>query len=577
MRDFRTLNAPLGALVLAAALAAASSSPGSALHGRITGQPVLTGLSSLAGRPPLTGGSLGVPEVMQDWGRGDTWYNTWASDGNIYATSDDTQGFTSACNSNLAVNELTGGDPSGLSSPFVNCMTSYGSMGSQGDYQDGRTWKNDGIISVDGTLYLAVTRQQNARGGYPDGFQPSDDASIVKSTDLGRTWSNSFGTTNSAGGAAPPFNPGTGQADAMFPGTSFGTPEFINYGEDDNPAGTADQGGTYVYAISNDGFAYDGSKMILGRVLRSQIGNLNASNWQFYTGPPGGDGTNAADWSSRASAAVPILTAKHHLSQSGVQYIPGLGVYVMTSFYYPFVKSWENAGDAKEGAASETTWDFYQAPHPWGPWTRFFNAPTTECYITCGTSATSQLGLYDPALVSKFIAMNGRSNVIFCSGDFNAPFRPNDYLGHLHAYPFTLDTSAFRVVDDSTAVPPGAGSWGASFEVGGFYDDTDHVSDTPGTSVSYRFTGDSIMWVGSKNDNHGIARVSIDGKPPTMVDTYAASWEKQQVLYTDSSLSQGSHTITITVTSRHKSASTGLYQDLDAFIVGQATGATRSP
>jgi hypothetical protein len=173
--------------------------------------------------------------------------------------------------------------------------------------------------------------------------------------------------------------------------------------------------------------------------------------------------------------------------------------------------------------------------------------------------------------------MNGRSNVIFSSGDFNAPFRPNDYLGHLHAYPFTFDTRAFQVVDDSTAVPPGAGNWGVSFEVGGFYDDTDHASDTPGTSVSHTFTGDSIAWVGSKNDNHGIASVSIDGQPPTRVDTYAASWEKQQVLYTDSRLTQGSHTITITVTSQHNPTSTGLYEDLDAFIVGHATGARRSP
>lgn len=64
----------------------------------------------------------------------------------------------------------------------------------------------------------------------------------------------------------------------MFPGTTFGTPAFIQYGQDDNPASTVDGGDKYVYAISNNGFAYDGSYYILGRVPRSKIGDLNAAD-----------------------------------------------------------------------------------------------------------------------------------------------------------------------------------------------------------------------------------------------------------------------------------------------------------
>ena len=557
MRSSFRLNASVSVLVVAS-LAAAGLGSHSAAVKHPTSQ------------SNLIGASVGIPEVMSSWGQGmgDTWYNTWAGDGNIYATSDDAHGFNGTCDSNLVVNELIGSDPSEISSPYMNCMTSFGAIGNQGNYNDGRTWKTDGIISVDGTLYLAVARQQDGTGGYPNGLQPSDDASIVKSTDDGHTWSNSFGTTGSAGGAAPPYNSTTGQADAMFPGTSFGTPQFINYGQDDAAASTADGGGTYVYAISNDGFAYDGSSMILGRVLRSQIGNLNASQWQFYTGPPGGDGTNAANWSSSASDAQPILTASHQLSQSGVQYIPQLGEYIMTSFYYPFVASWNDTGTQKQGAASESTWDFYDAPHPWGPWTRFFNQPTTECYLGCDSATTSQLGLYDPALVSKFSNMDGLSNVIFSTGDFNAPNRPNDYMYRLHEFPFTINTATSQVVDDTTAMPVGTGTWGVSFDAGGYYDDTYHDSATAGDSVSYTFNGDSIAWVGAKNDNHGIASVSIDGGTPTMVDTYSASWQKQQVLFQSGTLSSGSHTITITVTSQQNAASSGIYQDLDAFIVG---------
>jgi hypothetical protein len=397
--------------------------------------------------PVITGASVGIPQTWSNAApgqvsgtsggptTGDTWFNTWADDGNIYATSDDSQGFPGTCNvtGNLAVNELSGNDPSELTSPFVNCMTSYGAGQQGGIYHDGRTWKNIGIISVDGTLYLAVARQADGAGGYPAGFQPSDDASIVKSTDHGRTWTNSFGTTSDPNGAAPPPDPSRRGAAAMFPRTTFATPAFIQYGRDDNPASTADGGDHYVYAISNDGFAYDGSYYILGRVPRSKIGDLNAADWQFYTGPAGGDGMNPANWSRHAGKATHILTAPHQLSQASVQYIQALHSYVLASSYFPFDASWP-----REGTGQHTIWAFYQAPHPWGPWTRFFSEPTTECYFGCSTSLS--LGFYDPAFVSKFITKHGLGNVVLTAADFGATKRPNDFLYKLHAFPVTLTT-----------------------------------------------------------------------------------------------------------------------------------------
>jgi hypothetical protein len=581
MRSSFRLNASVAAVAVATALAVAPLGAHTTTHTathevtRTSGPRTAT---SQAG--PILGASVGIPQVGSAWNPGDTWYNTWAGNGDIYATSDDSHALNGSCDSNLDVNELTGSDPSELASPYANCMTSYGGIGSGGDYGDGRTWKSEGIISVDGTLYLAVARQVDGYGGYPDGFQPSDDASIVKSTDDGKTWSNSFGTTGSAGGAAPPYDKTTGQADAMFPGTEFATPQFIQYGEDDNPASTADDGSTYVYAISNNGFAYDGSSMILGRVLRSQIANLNASQWQFYTGgsgtSPDHSGTSTGDWSSNVSEATPILTATHELSQSGVQYVAALHEYIMTSFYYPFVASFDNTGTGKEGAASQSTWNFYQAPHPWGPWTQFFDEPSTACYFSCDQQSASQIGLYDPSLVSKFINMDGLSDVIFSSGDFNAPNRPNDYMYRLHEFPFTLNTTSSEVVDDSVAIPPGIGTWGSTFDAGGYYGDTYHVSSTAGASISYPFTGDSIAWVGSTNDNHGVADVSIDGGPATAVDTYSPAWVKQQVLYQSPTLPGGQHTITITVKATKPAGSSGTYQDLDAFIVGGSYSGPRS-
>lgn len=51
----------------------------------------------------------------------------------------------------------------------------------------------------------------------------------------------------------------------------------------------------YVYAFSNDGFWDNGNNLILGRVARNRIGNLNAADWQFYKG---GDGMLDANWIS---------------------------------------------------------------------------------------------------------------------------------------------------------------------------------------------------------------------------------------------------------------------------------------
>lgn len=529
--------------------------------------------------PAITGASVGIP---QSWSSaapgqvsgtaagpatGDTWFNTWAGDGSIYATSDDSDGFRGTCRGtggNVVVNQLTGNDPSELTSPYTNCMTSYGPPGSGQNYNDGKTWKNIGIISVDGTLYLAVARQVDGAGGYPAGFQPSDDVSIIKSIDHGRTWTNSFGTTNDPDGAAPPPDPSGPGAKAMFPGTTFATPAFIQYGQDDNPASTADGGDRYVFAISNDGFAYDGSYDILGRVPRSKIGDLNAADWQFYTGPAGGDGMSPANWSGDAGQATHILTAPHQLSQASVQYIQALHSYVLASSYFPFDASWPG-----EGAGQHTIWAFYEAPHPWGPWTRFFSEPTTECYFGCSTSLS--LGWYDPAFVSKFITMHGLGNVVLTAADFGATKRPNDFSYKLHAFPVTLTSTTRQVIDDASAIPVGTSNWPDNpNDYPGYYDDSVHYSNTPGSAVSYTFSGNSIAWVGGENTDHGYAEVSIDGGPPTSVDTYAPHQEKQRILFEKDDLSDGRHTITITVGSQKRAASTGIYQDVDAFIVGRA-------
>ena len=525
----------------------------------------------------VTGGVMGLPKKYTAGG-GDTWYNTWGGDGNIFATSNDTTGFNGKCNSDIAVNELVGADPAKLKALFVNCMNSYGHAGDVTQYPDGCDWKSGGIISVGGTLYLTVARQTGPEcTNAPDGEQPSRNASIVKSSNFGRTWSNSFGTLNDPNGAAPPWNATLKRVDAMFPGQTF-TPFFINYGENDNVASTANGGNVYVYAVSTNGFAYDGSYLILGRVLRSQIGALDAADWQFYSGPPGGDGMDPANWSRNIKRATRILSAPLQLSQPAIQYDAPLHTYILTTFHYPFSTHWP-----ENGTAHQSTFAFYESPAHWGPWHRFYSQRTTMavCYLNCQPTNMWPLGLYDPTLVSKFIRMHGLSNVLFSSGDFTDPRRYDDRsLYALHAFPFTLITRVVHITDDTSPTIHYVGRWrsGTFSSVGSDYFDngTVHYTFTPGSSLSLNFTGSRIEWIGSTNKNHGFAEVSIDGRPPLLVDGYSAQWIHQVTLFKRTGLTAGRHTIVITLTDRRApdQVKGSTYMDVDGFVT---SGSARGP
>ena len=205
----------------------------------------------------------------------------------------------------------------------------------------------------------------------------------------------------------------------MFPGSRFANIFFINYGQDDAAWSATDGNGgdSYVYAMANDGFAYDGSTDILGRVLKSEIGSLDPTEWQFYenNGFSGASGNDSRNWTSNMNQATILINAPNQLSQASVQYIPGLQRYVLTSFYYPFNQCWPFLSQSQNpncNGADETrtsTLSFYQSPTPWGPWTSFYNQ-------------SSGFGWYDPNLVSKFIGMDGLSETLFTSGDFGCFF-----------------------------------------------------------------------------------------------------------------------------------------------------------
>jgi hypothetical protein len=82
----------------------------------------------------------------------------------------------------------------------------------------------------------------------------------------------------------------------MWTSRKFSTAFFVKYGQDGGHTHQDDQN-KYVYPISDDGYWNCGSHFYLGRVLRSQVARLRASDWEFYA---------AGSWTRDVGAATPL-------------------------------------------------------------------------------------------------------------------------------------------------------------------------------------------------------------------------------------------------------------------------------
>lgn len=322
---------------------------------------------------------------------GDLWATTWASDGNVYAAVDDTRGIDGSCSSNLAIYRLEGDDEPAHAHPvLVNPMSEYGEVAEVGP--DGAHWKASSLICVDGVLYLTVSRHYFLSTS-PYAIQTAWDASIVKSDDLGRTWS-----------PRPEF----GQS--MFPGHNFGAPSFIQYGRD----GVAEVDGAdaYVYAVSSDGVWNNGSSMVLGRVRRERIEALEAKDWEFVQGL---DEAGTPRWGARHDTAMALFRNPGRTSMSGIHHIAPLGVYVLPQWHYV------DLGAKHPARWQSTQWEFFEAEVPWGPWSRFHVQQFTP------------QGFYNPSIPAKYIGDDGTNLWVTTAGDFIT----KDYYW-LYLMPLTL-------------------------------------------------------------------------------------------------------------------------------------------
>ncbi|MGO4649776.1 hypothetical protein AB4305_33345 [Nocardia sp. 2YAB30] len=319
---------------------------------------------------------------------GDLWPTCWADDDALYSANGDGRGFSDEQPRDIVVNRITGDPKSGITGERLAAADQVGVI--WGD-PDKYNRKPTGIVCTGGRLYLAIQDLRTGPGDFA--FNDAPNASVSWSDDHGRTWQKT--------------------QQPMFTDYVFTTIFFLDFGRDSRDAEDAlgTEAARYVYAYGLDGNWRDSLSdtvpdpvdLYLARAPKEAV--ENRSRWEFFAGLSGG----APLWTRAVTSKQPVLhdarrqyetfrnsgQYPHNLSvisQGGVVYIKQLERYLYTSW-------------------TEYTFEFYEAPAPWGPW-RLFLTKDFGGYPWFGRGAHCpgpKNGGYGTTIPSKFVSADGTS------------------------------------------------------------------------------------------------------------------------------------------------------------------------
>ena len=349
---------------------------------------------------------------------GDLWPAAWASDGALYAAAGDGTGFARHGWSDILVNRIEGMPATGLGGERLSDGDAVAPIWDAARFNRKPTGMVCVLLEGRDVLFLAVQDLCSAEG--PDMFNEAHAATIVRSDDLGRTW--------------------TWPDQPMFSGHVFTTVMFLDLGQ-------CNGGSDMVYAYGIDGnwrtsfskVVPDPTELFLGRVTAARVQDIGA--WEFFAGF-GPDG--APQWTSEITAKHPVLVDQRRfypvpafgmtpadftcIAQGSVVWNAGLGRYLYSTW-------------------SEYTFEFFEAAAPWGPWRHLHSHDFGHFPWHGPRSPLAKHGGYAPTMPSKFISDDGRE--LWLQSNW---FVPASSRGG-RAYCFGLRRVRFDPGTDAVAAP----------------------------------------------------------------------------------------------------------------------------
>ncbi|HMD85495.1 MAG TPA: hypothetical protein VKO18_12445 [Terriglobia bacterium] len=450
-----------------------------AIAGNTAKATVLVEPSNSAGSKRIVSLELDLNGIHKwDDSNGDTWDPFWADDGRLYSFNCDGRGFGKV-HENLAFNRFDGESLTDLVGVQINPMSEYGPANQRG--KDHATWKVCGQECIDGVFYSFVSRNVYGNESHDALMrQTAFNSSLIKSMDRGLTWQRTADENYTR---------------PMWPGPKFGAPFFVHYGKN---GGNVDRDGAseYVYAASTNGFWNDGDSLILGRARRKALPRLDASDWEYFMGR---DGASSGRWSKHIDSATPILERPAKCGQTPICYVHTLGIYLLISWYNPAVLT-------KWFEPSEMCYDFFQAEHPWGPWSLIRSI--SDSFLAPGSH------MYGPSLCSKFQESNGSEvwlAMFTCGCQFED--KPSG-IYKAWTIPVVLRTerlSPFGVRPAASAEVQFSGEWTTIASSPDAHAEV-RKSTKEGDSLTTAFVGTGVEYVAQEAEGYGEAAVYLDGK-----------------------------------------------------------------
>jgi hypothetical protein len=153
-------------------------------------------------------------------------------------------------------------------------------------------------------------------------------------------------------------------------------------------------------------------------------------------------------------------------------------------------------------------------------------------------------------------------------GTHTVEYRSTDGAGNVEDIQAATFVLMRRIEETDSRLVTG-GSWNY-FSDQGFSSSGGMWAFSAGRSVTVRFEGTRIDWIGSVGSAYGFATLTVDGGAPTLVNLYSSVFKAKQNLYSSGDLENGTHTLVLTTTGTFSAPSTGSRVYVDAFdVVGE--------